>query len=102
MARLAGFEPATHGLEVRCSIQLSYRRLSDIAITYRFLFLNYAHFGTFLGNVFILDLELFYISSHGPVQIVNRGGYIMNSHSFQSGSRDYLPWAPGQLLDSAY
>ena len=24
--RLAGFEPATHGLEVRCSIQLSYRR----------------------------------------------------------------------------
>jgi hypothetical protein len=27
-ARLAGFEPATHGLEVRCSIQLSYRRTS--------------------------------------------------------------------------
>ena len=26
-ARLAGFEPATHGLEVRCSIQLSYRRM---------------------------------------------------------------------------
>ena len=24
--RLAGFEPAAHGLEVRCSIQLSYRR----------------------------------------------------------------------------
>jgi hypothetical protein len=29
-ARLAGFEPATHGLEVRCSIQLSYRRTSLI------------------------------------------------------------------------
>ena len=27
-ARLAGFEPATHGLEVRCSIHLSYRRTS--------------------------------------------------------------------------
>jgi hypothetical protein len=28
MARLAGFEPAAYGLEVRCSIQLSYRRNS--------------------------------------------------------------------------
>ncbi len=26
-ARLGGFEPPAHGLEVRCSIQLSYRRL---------------------------------------------------------------------------
>ena len=29
VARLAGFEPAAYGLEVRCSIQLSYRRLGD-------------------------------------------------------------------------
>ena len=29
MARLAGFEPAAYGLEVRCSIQLSYRRLPE-------------------------------------------------------------------------
>ena len=27
MVRLAGLEPATYGLEVRCSIQLSYRRM---------------------------------------------------------------------------
>ena len=27
IARLAGLEPATHGLEGRCSIQLSYRRI---------------------------------------------------------------------------
>jgi hypothetical protein len=26
MARLKGFEPLAYGLEVRCSIQLSYRR----------------------------------------------------------------------------
>jgi hypothetical protein len=28
LARLTGFEPATHGLEVRSSIHLSYRRLT--------------------------------------------------------------------------
>ena len=27
--RPAGLEPATHGLEIRCSIQLSYERFSD-------------------------------------------------------------------------
>lgn len=29
LARLEGFEPSTHGLEVRCSIRLSYRRKSE-------------------------------------------------------------------------
>lgn len=28
MARLAGFEPAANGSEVRCSIQLSYERIN--------------------------------------------------------------------------
>jgi hypothetical protein len=30
MARLEGFEPPAYGLEVRCSIQLSYRRTADV------------------------------------------------------------------------
>jgi hypothetical protein len=40
MARLLGFEPRTYGLEVRCSIQLSYRR--TLILTYLLLNLLYA------------------------------------------------------------
>ena len=29
MARLEGIEPPTYGLEIRCSIRLSYRRMAD-------------------------------------------------------------------------
>ena len=30
MARLEGLEPPTHGLEGRCSIRLSYRRIAEL------------------------------------------------------------------------
>jgi hypothetical protein len=33
VVRLAGVEPATLGLEVRCSIQLSYRRVGELGYT---------------------------------------------------------------------
>ena len=33
LVRLAGLEPAAYGLEVRCSIQLSYRRTWKISIS---------------------------------------------------------------------
>ncbi len=32
MARLEGIEPPTYGLEIRCSIQLSYRRNAEPAL----------------------------------------------------------------------
>ena len=35
LVRLAGVEPATLGLEVRCSIQLSYRRVRHLRYTER-------------------------------------------------------------------
>jgi RNA polymerase sigma-32 factor len=40
LARLAGFEPAAYGLEVRCSIQLSYRRTKKNFLTWFVFFVH--------------------------------------------------------------
>ncbi|GEM_PF-2170808 len=34
MVRLGGFEPPTHGLGNRCSVQLSYKRITNIIHKY--------------------------------------------------------------------
>ena len=34
MVRLKGFEPLAYGLEVRCSIQLSYRRIPYLTLAH--------------------------------------------------------------------
>ena len=52
LARLAGFEPATYGLEVRCSIQLSYRRINSSQR--RKFVLNFGKFFIFIKYDFIL------------------------------------------------
>ena len=44
MARLARFERATYGLEVRCSIHLSYRR-RIFQIAYRFMHVHKKNMG---------------------------------------------------------
>ena len=62
MARLAGFEPATHGLEVRCSVQLSYRRsglrlkkvLVNLQVNIESKFLPAKSLSPFLLTVFAL------------------------------------------------
>jgi hypothetical protein len=41
MVRLVGFEPTTYGLEVRCSIQLSYRRKIFNLSDYDILFVSF-------------------------------------------------------------
>ena len=46
LARLEGFEPPTHGLEVRSSIHLSYRRNLIISSTYKITLFHKLNFPT--------------------------------------------------------
>ena len=71
MARLAGLEPATYGLEGRCSIQLSYRRLTDpTAIS------PAGRGGGIRTPDILLPKQARYQAALHPVEQVERGGII--------------------------
>ena len=62
LARLEGFEPPTYGLEVRCSIQLSYRRTAKFFLNYlrvnvlpSLVFSSFRKIGNEIGTV---EIEL--------------------------------------------
>ena len=56
MARLQGFEPRTHGLEGRCSLQLSYKRMHRRT---RFIILTPVLFVNRFSQFFLDKVPLF-------------------------------------------
>ena len=61
MARLEGLEPTAHGLEGRCSIQLSYRRMPQDGFLRRKI-------GAFRGNLPFPLTDMHYITVKGQCQ----------------------------------
>ena len=81
MARLGGFEPPTDGLEVRCSVQLSYRRLFIFFNSLPICVIIIRSLGQRYGQHFVFGHQSKpYKLPMAPVKVLFRGGHIVNVH----------------------